>query len=97
LPGSCTGDPDPDTGLYGWLGFLAGFAVLNDWNGDGECERLTHIWTAQAARRKGVARALVAYAREHFPLKKVEQPLTDAGRALFNAVWPEVIETAITG
>ena len=95
LPGSRSG-PNDETGLYSWLGFLVGFAVLNDWNGDGKYERLIHIWTAQAARRKGVARALVAYAREHFPLKKVERPLTDAGRALFNVVWPEIVETAIT-
>jgi hypothetical protein len=97
LPGSCTG-PDPDTGLYGWLGFLVGFAVLEDRDNDGKYERLNHIWTASTARRKGVARALVAYAREHFPVKKVDEwPfLSDAGRALFNAVWPEALDRAAT-
>jgi ribosomal protein S18 acetylase RimI-like enzyme len=68
-----------------------GFAVLYDGDEDGQYETLSHIWTAAAARRRGVARALIAHARQHFPLKHIAGPATDGGTALLKAVWPEAI------
>lgn len=73
-------------------GNLIGFVILYDRNEDGNYESLGHIWTAEAARRKGVARQLVKYAREHFPIQRVEGPLTDSGRSLIENVWPESLQ-----
>ena len=74
-------------------GNIAGFVILYDRDKDGQYESLAHVWTAAAARRRGVANTLIAHAREHFPIKKVEGPLTDDGAALFKAVWPEIVQT----
>jgi ribosomal protein S18 acetylase RimI-like enzyme len=76
-------------------GNLVGFVILYDRDKDGQYESLAHVWTAAAARRRGVANTLIAHAREHFPIKKVEGPLTDDGAALFKTVWPEAIETPV--
>jgi hypothetical protein len=77
-----------------YSGNLVGFAILYDRNRDGRYESLGHIWTASAARRREVASALVAYARQHFPLVHVDGPLTDNGAALFKTVWPQALEPA---
>jgi GNAT superfamily N-acetyltransferase len=66
---------------------LAGFVVLNDRDDDGEYESLSHIWTAKAARRKGIATKLIQQACTLFPLEHVEGPLTKKGESLINEVW----------
>src|SRR5262249_6020435 len=72
-----------------------GFAVLYDRDKDNQYESLAHIWTASVARRRGVATALIAYAREHFPLRSVEGPLTNDGAALIKQVWAGDLRQAI--
>jgi ribosomal protein S18 acetylase RimI-like enzyme len=76
-------------GSWYYSGNVAGFAILYDRDKDGKYESLGHIWTAAAARRRGIASALIAYARQYFPLKDTEGPLTDDGAALLKTVWPE--------
>jgi ribosomal protein S18 acetylase RimI-like enzyme len=76
---------------------VVGFTILYDRDKDDEHESLVHIWTAAAARRKGVARALITHARQHFPVRHVEGPLTENGDALFKAVWPEMINERVEG
>jgi ribosomal protein S18 acetylase RimI-like enzyme len=78
-------------GNWHYNGNVVGFAILYDRDKDGRHESLGHVWTAAAARRKGVARALIAHARQHFPLQHVERPLTNDSRGLFETVWPEAI------
>ena len=70
-------------------GNLVGFAILQDRDEDGRYESIAHVWTAKAARRKGVARELVAQARRDFPVRTVEAPFTKPGGALIGAAWPE--------
>jgi GNAT superfamily N-acetyltransferase len=70
---------------------VAGFLIVHDRDGDGEYESLAHMWTAAAARRKGVASALVAEARKRFSLKEIEKPMTDAGRATLQEVAPTMM------
>jgi ribosomal protein S18 acetylase RimI-like enzyme len=80
-----------EEGNWWYNGNLVGFAILYDRNKDGHYESLGHIWTASAARRRGVATALIAYARKHFLLRTIEYPLTDDGAALFKRAWPEIL------
>lgn len=84
-------------GKWSYTGNLVGFAIFYDRAHDGHYTSLAHIRTASAARRRGVASALVAHAREHFKdLRSVEGPLTDDSAALFKKIWPEIFaqETA---
>lgn len=67
---------------------ILGFLVLYDYQG---AYKLEHLWTAECARRKGVARKIVEHARERFPIKGVSQILTRAGKAFLESVWPEVL------
>jgi ribosomal protein S18 acetylase RimI-like enzyme len=71
---------------------VAGFVVLHDRDEDNRYESIAHLWTAKAARRKGVARRLVNEARRKFPLKRIESP-TEEGEKLFRAVWGEYFVT----
>jgi ribosomal protein S18 acetylase RimI-like enzyme len=80
-------------GSWHYNGNVVGFTILYDRDKDGQYESLGHIWTAAAARRKGIGRALIAHARQHFPIKKIEGPLTDDSRGLFEAVWPEALKS----
>jgi ribosomal protein S18 acetylase RimI-like enzyme len=80
-----------DKGRWHYNGNVVGFAILYDRDEDGQYESLGHIWTAAAARRRGAASALITHARQHFPLKHAEGPLTDDSRRLFGTVWPEVL------
>jgi hypothetical protein len=73
-------------------GNVVGAVILDDLDKDGRIESLTLVWTAFAARRKGVARALVAHARQHFALKRVGGLITPDGMELLRAVWPESLE-----
>jgi GNAT superfamily N-acetyltransferase len=102
---ACHGEPDVDKEIGTWLcyciftkkwearedkwhysGNLVGFAVIYE----GSNHSLNHLWVAAAARRKGIARALIAHVRENFPIDKVFfWPLTEDGAALLKAVWPE--------
>jgi hypothetical protein len=82
-----------DKGQWSYTGNIAGFAILQDCDEDGVYESLAHVWTAAAARRRGIARALIAYARKHYPIQEIERPLTSDGSALIKAVWPERLET----
>jgi len=70
---------------------LIGFVILQDRNKDGRYESLAHLWTAQIARRKGVASRLLAAARETFPLTTVEWPVTNNGTDFLKARWPRSI------
>jgi hypothetical protein len=72
---------------------LVGFLILQDRNEDGCYESLAHQWTAQNARRKGVAARLLAAARSAFPLTTAEMPFTDGGLELIKAHWPEIVKT----
>jgi ribosomal protein S18 acetylase RimI-like enzyme len=81
-------------GSWHYNGNVVGFAILYDRDKDDQYESLGHIWTAAAARRKGVARALITHARQHFPLKSAEGPLTSDSRGLFEGVWPEVLSAS---
>lgn len=65
-------------------GNLIGFLILYDRDGKGY-ESVGHIWTARAHRRAGVASALLAEARTHFPLVEVEGPVTRPGAAFLRA------------
>jgi hypothetical protein len=84
---SCFGCGD----YAGYTGNLIGFAVLHDRYGGGRRESVAHIWTAQVARRKGIARAMLQRARA-LGAREAERPWTDAGSALIHAVWPELTE-----
>lgn len=72
---------------WNYYGNLVGFAVLYERE-----EQLAHIWAASAARRRGVATALLEHARQNFPLRTVSGPLTKQGRAFIERAWPEVLE-----
>lgn len=72
-------------------GNLVGFAILYDRDHDGKYESIGHLWTAEFARRKGVARQLLERAKRDFPIERIEGPSTDAGHALIEATWPEMI------
>lgn len=65
---------------------LIGFAVLYDRDGDDELESLGHIWTAKAARRRGVATLLAQKAKE-LGARDCEYPWTESGTAFIEAVW----------
>ena len=69
---------------------LVGFAILYDRDEDGAYESLGHLWTAKGVRRKGLARRLLDEARRQCLVRIVEGPLTDAGEAAIDAVWPEL-------
>lgn len=72
-------------------GNLAGFVILYDRDKDGKYETVAHIWTAELARRKGIARQLLARAKRDFPVERLEAPWTDSGSALIKAAWPEMV------
>lgn len=76
-------------GEWYYNGNLVGFAILYDRKQDGYA--LDHIWTASAARRHGIASALIKYARRKFKLRTVSGPLTKHGHALIKQVWPEAL------
>jgi hypothetical protein len=89
---ACKGEPDVDKATGTWLcycifanttkykdewrysGNLAGFAVIND-------DSIDHLWVAAAARRKGIASALIAYTRKEYPRATLLEPQ-----------WPEALE-----
>lgn len=77
-----------------WRGTVAGFAIVHDRDNDDRYESLSHIWTARNWRRRGVAALLIDEARQRFPLRKVEGPLTHGGRTLFERVAPDLLEPA---
>jgi GNAT superfamily N-acetyltransferase len=70
---------------------VPGFLILYDEEGDGNYKWIGHMWTAKAARRKGIATALLKRARADFPVKDVQGPATDGGLAFLKARWPEQI------
>lgn len=78
------GGSDKDEWMY--TGHLVGFVILHDRDEDGEYESVAHIWTASAWRRRGIARRLLAEARDRFAFTDVEGPYTDSGGALLRAV-----------
>lgn len=73
-----------DTWIYG--GHVVGFVILHDRDKDGVYESVAHIWTAQAWRRRGIARRLLAEAKIRFGFTDVEGPYTKDGAALLRAV-----------
>jgi ribosomal protein S18 acetylase RimI-like enzyme len=87
VPSDATGG----NGDWWYNGNLAGFLILYDHNEDGEYESIGHIWTAKAARRRGIASALVAHARKEYGVQKVEGPVTKDGKLLFTKAWPEAL------
>ncbi len=72
---------------------LVGFVILYDRDGDGEYESLAHMWTAKAARRKGVASRLLEAARAR-GVTNVEGPLTEESDPFFMSRWPEIFTPA---
>ncbi len=87
-PYSASGDGDAADAFVG--GHLIGFAIVHDRDEDGEYESLAHLWTATGWRRRGVAAELVRRAREQFPIKTVEEPVTDRGAVLLSAIAPDL-------
>jgi hypothetical protein len=79
-----------ETGDGHCTGNLVSFAILHDRDSDGQPESLSHLWTASSMRRKGAARQVVDMAREWYPLRLVEGPITDVGVAFVRAVVPEL-------
>jgi hypothetical protein len=78
-------------------GNLIGFAILYDRTHTDQYGSLGHIWTAKIARRHGIAKSLIAYARQHYPLKQVEGPVTQAGLQLLENVWTEILPCSRKG
>jgi hypothetical protein len=88
-------DGEPAEPVDGWCsGNLVSFAVLYDRDEDGEVESLAHLWTARRYRRQGYARAVIDRARERFPIRHVEGPVTDHGWALLQTVAPDLLDAA---
>lgn len=75
-----------------WVGNLSGFAILHDRDMDGEYESLAHLWTAREWRRRGIGASLVRRARQRFPLREVEGPVTDEGRSVLEACAPDLVQ-----
>jgi GNAT superfamily N-acetyltransferase len=75
-----------------WVGNLTGFVIIHDRDMDGEYESLAHLWTAREWRRRGIGANLVQHARERFPLREVEGPVTDGGRLLLEACAPDLVQ-----
>jgi len=71
-----------DGDLWSFTGHLIGFVVLNDHDDDGTYEAVTHVWTAAAWRRQGIAQRLLAEAKVRFGFSVIEGPYSDDGRAL---------------
>lgn len=74
-----------DEGPWGYSGHLTGFVILHDRDEDGVYESVAHIWTAAAWRRRGIARRLLAEAKQRFTYTGVERPYTADGAALLEA------------
>lgn len=85
----CGGGDD----LY-WQGYLVGFVILYDRDGDGVYESMGHMWTAKAWRRQGIACKLLMLAKSRYGFKHIEGPVTDLGVSAIKA-WEQ--ETAEVG
>ena len=59
--------------------------MIYDRDKDGTHESVGHVWTARAWRRRGIARRLLAEARERFGSDRIEGPYTEKGAALVKA------------
>ena len=70
---------------WSYSGHLTGFVILYDRDEDGEYEAVSHIWTAAAWRRRGIALRLLQEAGSRFGVRNVERPYTKDGRALVRA------------
>jgi GNAT superfamily N-acetyltransferase len=73
-----------------WTGNLVGFVVVHDRDEDGEYESIAHMWTATGWRGRGVATAMVQHARDQFPIRSVEGPVTEAGAGLLASAAPDL-------
>jgi hypothetical protein len=87
-----SGSSESDDWRYG--ANLAGFVILHDRDADDRWG-IAHMWTAQAARRKGVAKALIEDARRRFNVEGVEGPVTESGTAAIKSAAPDLL-TQIT-
>lgn len=81
-PESQSNTVNNETMLYG--GHLIGFIIVRDRDEDNAYESVAHIWTALNWRRRGVARRLLAEARDRFPIVEVEGPYTEDGSAFLS-------------
>lgn len=63
-------------------GNLIGFAIMYD---PPEPEGVSHVWTARALRRRGIASRLLDQARDRFGSDRPQGPFTDDGAALRRA------------
>lgn len=61
--------------IYVRGGCAVGCLIATDRDNDGEPDGIYHVWVAGRSRRKGIASALVASARERFPISHVIGPL----------------------
>lgn len=77
--------PAEEENFYVFNGRLAGFVIVNDRDDDGDYETVSHIWTAIAWQRRGVARRLLAEARSRFRITTFEEPYSDDGAAFLTA------------
>lgn len=82
---------------YRWIegafyGNLVGFMVVHDRDDDGAYESIAHLWTAAAWRRRGIAEKLINAARDAFPIKSIEEPITSSGRALLTSVAGDLLQ-----
>jgi ribosomal protein S18 acetylase RimI-like enzyme len=84
-----------DTEPRSATGNIVGFVVLQDRDEDGAYESVAHIWTARGWRRQGIASRLLAHAREHYPIRYVEGPATEAGSKLIRARANELAEPGL--
>jgi len=76
---------DGEDSPWSYMGHITGFVILRDRDEDDSYESVTHIWTASAWRRRGIARRLLAKASSRFHLTVLEQPYSSGGAAFLAA------------